>query len=681
MNNTIDKVLEKILSSQIDRGNYTPAIGYLSYFNIFIGVDNEDLYNQEIFKFNKKIENRSDVIIFKEGIPNFDNNEKLTNFKSVLTENVSYIKELDIELINNESINYKVKKSIDEIYNISFDKDKILNILIWIKEYVGKVVIDKFEPPKIIYYGKPNKIEYSLLLILFLAGFDILCLSPSEEFDIGYLRNYKKDVSIDYFECSKEKISFDERVYMGSKIESISIDKKYTIAAETSERIGKELLDEAGFIKPWQLKNKKIKNILISTTLEEIPIYWDELVSFRHGFSYDEETVNIPVIFAKISGVYSEKDLYYNFIRKLKQSEFTYFINYKGNDLILCNEFTENELNLSYTISNNRINKSEILRENKYSISSLDLDMQKMILDKIEELMEGNLFITGLSDEDKVKGLNAVLNMNEKLIRLLNAFDYSRINPKLVVFIGKNYNISREICFLLLLLSKIGVDIIILSPGGESNIENIIIKNLIDFHRLDKMEYDIDISSIKDELNKENYISFFKNRKISSKLILAVCFVLIIAIFGVTKLLKNGNPVSATQTVTYKNENSNQDVSGNSEIVTPFKASDIQVIVDFKEKTEEGYIYKAKITNNSKTPLKDMLITVSFDDGEDEGFLDCYGTTMPGKSQSAETLSNVKADTIDLIDTYVIWTDDKGRKINTYVDFQQGTTESSINVD
>ncbi|HBF7142459.1 TPA: hypothetical protein KOU96_004206, partial [Clostridioides difficile] len=43
------KVFEKIFSSQSDRGNYTPSKGYLSYFISYIGLEDEVLYNLEIF--------------------------------------------------------------------------------------------------------------------------------------------------------------------------------------------------------------------------------------------------------------------------------------------------------------------------------------------------------------------------------------------------------------------------------------------------------------------------------------------------------------------------------------------------------------------------------------------------------------------------------------------------------
>jgi len=90
--------------------------------------------------------------------------------------------------------------------------------------------------------------------------------------------------------------------------------------------------------------------------------------------------------------------------------------------------------------------------------------------------------------------------MDKQFIRMINEFDYSNVNPKLVLYMGKSYLLSKEICFLMLLLSKIGFDIVVLSPGGENTIENIINNKLIDHHRLDRMEYDLRLNDLNDDV-------------------------------------------------------------------------------------------------------------------------------------------------------------------------------------
>ena len=47
----------------------------------------------------------------------------------------------------------------------------------------------------------------------------------------------------------------------------------------------------------------KANIINLQTTYEEIKILWDEELKYRPGFNTIDDVVNIPVIFAKVSGV------------------------------------------------------------------------------------------------------------------------------------------------------------------------------------------------------------------------------------------------------------------------------------------------------------------------------------------------------------------------------------------
>jgi hypothetical protein len=123
-----------------------------------------------------------------------------------------------------------------------------------------------------------------------------------------------------------------------------------------------------------------------------------------------------------------------------------------------------------------------------------------MILEKIEEVIVSDMFVDGLNREDRIKGLYTVLNMDRRFVHMINNFDYSLINPKLVVYIEKDLIFEKEIAFLMLLLSKIGFDIINLCPSGANCIENVINNKLIDIHRLDKTVYELKLNSIKNSI-------------------------------------------------------------------------------------------------------------------------------------------------------------------------------------
>ena len=502
-------VFEKIFSSQSDRGNYTPSISHLSYFISYVGLKDTNLYNLEIFKSKEKIDNRQDIALFLDGIPNPNDFDTISCFKDILKNYNNSLENIEITIVNNEDLNSKIKKTLDIFFNnesneFSNDRVKqnfIIKIMAWIKEYINPLKISKNDTPKIIFYGSIKKHEIYLLKILNLAGFDILYLNPNEDGNISVLCNDKYEIEMIQEKLVEEKISFEERVNLGAVVEKSSIKKAMTIGAQASKRISDQLLNDSGFIKQWQLQDRNTKSLLLSSTLDEIGIYFREPLKLRPGFSFDNKSVEVPVFFSKINGVYNDNNEYLDFVNNLRYSDDVFFIEFNGDVNYFSKKFTKDAFSLSFLLnSDGIIDKKGILGDKNYTISTLNANTQEMILEKVEEVIVSDMFVDGLNREDRIKGLYTVLNMDRRFVHMINNFDYSLVNPKLVVYIEKDLIFEKEIAFLMLLLSKIGFDIITLCPSGANCIENVINNKLIDIHRLDKMVYELKLNSIKNSI-------------------------------------------------------------------------------------------------------------------------------------------------------------------------------------
>ena len=213
----------------------------------------------------------------------------------------------------------------------------------------------------------------------------------------------------------------------------------------------------------------------------------------------------MPVFFTKIDGVYRDLDEYYSLVDKLQIKDFSYFVQYNNNIRPLAKPFVREGYNLSFFIgANGVLNKKAIIKEGNFSISNLSLRWQETILDKVEETILSDMFLEGLTKDDVVKGLYTVLNMNEKFVYLINSFDYANINPKLIIYIEEMKMFTKEIVFLLLVLSKIGFDIVIFTPGGVNCIENIINNQIVDIHRLDVINYNLKYKSTRQTMNSNS---------------------------------------------------------------------------------------------------------------------------------------------------------------------------------
>ena len=503
------KVFEKIFSSQIDRENYTITNGYINYFISYIGLENEDLYNLEIFKTKYNIDNRKDIALFSSSLANPSDFDMINYFKNKLSNYKNNLEHMDIKIISNEKINNNIKSAFDKVLkneekqfnNERVKENFIIKVMSWITTYIEPLTINKDDAPKIIFYGEIKKHEAYFLAILYLAGFDVLYLNPNSSSNISALNKNLYNIEEVTTENIDDVLSFEERVNLGEKVNKGSIKKAMTIGARASRRISEELLNESGFIKPWQLQDRNIRNILLTSTMEEISIYWNQPLKLRPGFNFDNNHVEVSVFLSKINGVYNDKDEYRNFVKTLKApKEYVKFIDLKDGFEQFAKPFTNTAFSLSFMInSEGIIDKKSILQEKDYSISTLNKQQQTMILEKVEEIIASNVFIDELNKEDRIKGLFTVLNMDKKFVYMINNFDYALINPKLVVYMQEAVIFDKEIVFLLLLLSKIGFDIIILSPGGENCIENVITSKIIDIHRLDKMSYQFDLNEKEEE--------------------------------------------------------------------------------------------------------------------------------------------------------------------------------------
>ena len=497
-------IFGKIFSSQSDRGNYTSANGYQNYFISYIGVNDEDIYNSEIYNLNREINNRKNICLFKQNILNPDDFDIISYLKNKVSKYNGSVFDLDIDLVKYEDINNRIKRGFDILLRQeekSFNNDRvkfnfIIKVMSWIRIYINPLVIDYKDAPKVVVYGDIKKHELYFLLILYFAGFDILYINPNGLSEIANIDAKKFNIEITQNKIIDETISFDERVERGEIVERSSIKKAYTVGAQASRKISDELLNDSGFIKPWQLQNRNIKTLLLSSTVDEVDIYWKEPLKLRPGFNFDNEIVTLPVFFTKIDGVYRDLDEYYCLLDKLQIKDFSYFIDYDENIRPLSRPFTREGYNLSFYISNTfKINQKAIIKDGGFSISNLSLKWQETILSKVEETILSDMFIEGLSKDDIVRGLYTVLNMNEKLIYMINSFDYSNVNPKLIIYIEQMKMFTKEIVFLLLVLSKVGFDIVIFTPGGVNCVENIINSQIVDIHRLDVINYNLKYKS------------------------------------------------------------------------------------------------------------------------------------------------------------------------------------------
>ncbi|WP_428830443.1 YceG family protein [Clostridium tetani] len=232
----------------------------------------------------------------------------------------------------------------------------------------------------------------------------------------------------------------------------------------------------------------------------------------RTGFKIENGTIYIPNIFAKISGVTEDINIYWKDLSYFKLIGANLFIsnlpfteiNYSKHDLY----------RLSYLINNDGyLHEDSLIKSEFYKFSYLKTSLQKTIIKKINDIFELPLFKKEVNKEFKLKILMTILNIDKNLIELLQSFDYPFKIPKLIIYSKDENSFSDEDSIIITFLNLIGFDILIITPTGYNNIENQIPRKYYDIHKFEKINLNLELANL-DNINKKKFSFLSKLFKI-----------------------------------------------------------------------------------------------------------------------------------------------------------------------
>ena len=221
---------------------------------------------------------------------------------------------------------------------------------------------------------------------------------------------------------------------------------------------------------------------------------WDEELKYRPGFSTVDGTVNIPVIFSKVSGV-KDGDInkYWQSIAELI-TEDTLVVN--AAPFIQSSEANPMKQYAVEFYRNGKLQKNRIKTHPKYEYGILREDIQEFILDKLELLINQKL-IKGIGENGMEYTVIAqILNMPKNIVRLIQKFDFTKKNPKLMYIITGETPISLEDSILVAFLNLIGFDVIFFVPTGYRSVEQFFNGNIIEEHQIGEYKYDMQVPNL-----------------------------------------------------------------------------------------------------------------------------------------------------------------------------------------
>lgn len=306
----------------------------------------------------------------------------------------------------------------------------------------------------------------------------------------------------------------------------------------TAKQVHEELKKDMPEIYPQRYQGYKVNSVNYNVIISDIETYWNTEARFREGFSGDDEakTVTVPNFFTKVNGIYKDKEKYIKFVKMLRESSNTITINenyYIPSDIVeLRDEFMENRGEdydrnqfktdyLDYTVHDYSVEPTiqNVLTGNIYcfrikntkdfTFEYLTSDKKQLVLDVMTRiLMDSNNVMKLKTASDYTEFVSFVMTLDQKYINMLNNFDYGLEVPKLVV---SKAELNKTTAMLLYFMNEMGVDIVILSPSGKSNVEKYYdINNLslgyfdLDFDLDTQIVLDSDKARIKEEKKEES---------------------------------------------------------------------------------------------------------------------------------------------------------------------------------
>ena len=482
--------LGDIKTSIMERGSDSKL-----FYNCFIricGVEDKLTYLNELYQFQLELKNsgRKIVIVDNEILKpsmeeiasvhrkNYGSKEQML---MDLAAGIQYSAEMELQrLMQKAFLDIMIELSETESMSLNKLMNKAVYLICWLKRYQSKL------------FSNWKKGNISCMICL--NG----CKSETEAMFFRFLAKLPVDVLLLQPNLNQPCVLKDAVLYEIHYSESMSVDKfptedsqtRMETAAYHAEReLDTLMYQDSGIYRNQQYKKANI--VSLKTTYEEISILWDEELQYRPNFSTIDAAVNVPVLFAKVSGV---KDgviqQYWAGIKSLLTKD-TLLVK----DVPYIRREEENPIKacVAEFWKNGKLQKSKIKSHKLYPYGFLREEMQEHILDKLELLIEQQTIKGTFENGTEYTILATILNLNREITRMLQKFDFTKKNPKFIYIHTTEAVPSLEDAILMSFLNLAGFDVLVFTPTGYQSIEKYYTQKILEEHQIGEYVYDLTV--------------------------------------------------------------------------------------------------------------------------------------------------------------------------------------------
>ncbi len=233
----------------------------------------------------------------------------------------------------------------------------------------------------------------------------------------------------------------------------------------------------------------KATAVTLQTTYDEIFILWDQELKYRPNFSTQGNNVTMPVIYAKISGVEQGKMIpYWQKVKTLCEAQDT--LVYRHFPIHMNQGVNSYQALATRYLQQGRIRKAELKADRRYPFGMLREELQDHILTNVQFMLDNRLIKGTFENGTEYAILASVLNLEKEVLRLIQAFDFTKRNPKLVCVHTTDESPVLEDAVLTTFFHLIGFDVVLFVPTGYQTIERFLNEGYPVEHQIGEYRYD-----------------------------------------------------------------------------------------------------------------------------------------------------------------------------------------------
>lgn len=493
--------MDEITKSNTERGLLHQSRIY-NLFGRCIGIDDKNDYLVRIYQWKKNLESsQKPLIMLENGIENPTPAEvkKIKPIETAAEQELITQLALQIQIPNQEPLTsilrgsfvrtmecYK-EKNISTLYNYG------IKLLCWLNRYSPNL-FEKLNSewiPVVFYYGDCTESEADFLNMLSSTPVDVVFLSPNIQ-----SKNIFKTLG-PFDRGIEETLPNSADIFPFPK--TLPKAKVSTVAYHAEREMDQVLYTGTGLFRNKQFLRSE--PITLRTTFDEIFILWNEEAKYRPNFEARNGVVVVPNIFAKICGVPNgDVPAYFHLIETMLTSRLIFS---QKVPMIPPNNANPFRSSVHSFLDHGKLLPDIMKKHADYPFDYLNEDTQDYILEKIQQLIELQ-WIHSENPRIDEKILATLLNIDNKTIRLIQQFDFTRDIPKVLILHTDESLMSEEDCIYLLFLNLVGFDIAIFTPTGYRDLDKYINQEAYEEYQVGEYKFNLSIPPLRPQNHKNN---------------------------------------------------------------------------------------------------------------------------------------------------------------------------------